>query len=154
MRRNNGAHRFVVRQVNQFLDRVDQGREQRVSPGLEFGEVGVLRNLPGLAPLFENFAERRPRIEERFLQIPQLGVGRVVEFEPSVGAENGDGRAEIVQHILVACDMPRQFLAHLYDFGPVDGKAADRAVGADGRFGQLHKPPVARRDDMSPAAMI
>ncbi len=133
MRRGHQAHRRAVGLKLNFLKRLDEVGEHGLTFFLEVGKVGHFRQLARGPQNFEDLAEQRLGQQPVAVEIEQLGVGAVEEFELLIGSENDDGGGQSFNHRRMGLDMLVQGPRSLFRIGHVkadaDGFLAERGLG-------------------------
>ena len=108
--------RAAVRQIPPGFARL----ERRIGlqlPGLPVAVIGLFGQPPQLAQAVEDLAVGGPGRQPVGIERPQFGIGRVVEAQSLVGAEDGDGGVELVERAGMRLDMALQFLLRVLERG-------------------------------------
>ena len=122
-----------VGQVQQVLQRLDQGAEQADLIALIGRKVRLLGQTPLIAQQLMDVVEMRLVFERLLLEAQQTGIGGVEELEAHVRAEDGDAAAERLQHFGMGLDVPLELALQLLASRPVErhaGGFADVVSGA------------------------
>src|ERR1700730_18103587 len=137
----------AVRQMHQFLLRLDQRGEHPQALTLERAEINYFRQTATLAKPFQNLPEGGLCGEPVFRQVPHRRERGIEESQPFVGTVYGDGRANTLEHLGVSVDVPPQLGFCRLEIGPIDGKT-DRPAAPPRHFADLEKPARTTDHDM------
>ena len=122
--------------------------------GLPLPEILLLGQLAGGAQTVEHRRVARLLIEEAGIEIPQRPVGRVVEGELLVGAEDGDAGGQVVERAPMRLGHAGKIRAHPVRLGDIDadpgaaaavGKALDREAAPGTRHDGRQPPRIGLR---------
>ena len=119
-----------VRQMHQFVPRLEQRGEQVASLALKGPEIRVFRGAARFVHAIEELADRRFGREPSRVEPPQPGECRVEEFKPFIRSKDRDRGREALQHRGMGADVAAQLALRAFEIGAVEGKADGLAVGA------------------------
>src|SRR5882757_4198302 len=137
----------AVRQMHQFLLRLDQRGEHPQALTLERAEINYFRQTATLAKPFQNLSERGLCGEPVFRQVPHRRERGIEESQPFVGTVYGDGRANALEHLGVSVDVPTQLGFCRLKISQIDGKT-DRPAYPARDFADLEQPARTANHDM------
>ncbi len=150
VRRGDDPHGAAARQVPEVFLGFERavGLVQRRLP---LAEVRLVGQPARGAQLVEHRRVGRPLVEERGVEVPQRTIGRVVEGELAVRAEDRHPGGELVERAAVGVDHARQIAAQHLGFGGVD---ADAGRAARGRHRDHVEGAAMAGDDRRQAAAV
>ena len=107
---------------------------------LEGPEVGVFGEPPQLPQPFQHLGQTRFGVQPAGVDAPQFGIGRVEEAEPGVGPEDGDGRGQVLQHLVLGGGVAPGRLFRVPARRAVDGESGGSRPAFHGGLGDLEEP--------------
>ncbi len=128
--------------------RLGQIRKEGVTLLLEGGKVGHLGEAATGTRRFKHFSMGGLGAEPVLVQVVQLDVGTVEEFDPFVGAIDDDRGREPLEHLGVRGDVTFQAAPGVFEVGDIPGDADRAGIRAERRFGEVIDAALAARDDV------
>ena len=153
MRADDKTQGAPVRQMQQFLLRLDERGEQRALVFLEGAEIGVFGQAAPLAQSFQQFVHGRRRGEPIVFELPELGEGGVEEREPRVGAVDRDRHRDVLQHLGMGGGVAGEFAAQGFGIGQIAREAHQLAAFLERHLGDLEHLARAFDHDMAALAL-